>query len=74
MKKLTQEEKEIVEKWGSSVFTVEYLEDWLNRAIDVPTSSSDAFEAGAARGFCTAVRFQAIQNEEEIGKNNGKNK
>ena len=58
MKKLTEAEKAIVESLNSNLYTVEYLEEWINRSDDVFSNAVGALTAMGAKGFYDAVQLQ----------------
>lgn len=59
--RLTDREKEIIEKLNHSVYTVEYVEHWINRNDNVFINAAAALNAMGAKGFYTAVRQMAKQ-------------
>ena len=58
---LTDEEKEIVEQLGHSLYTVDFLEEWLNRNDNVVVNAPAALQAMGASGFYEAVKCMARQ-------------
>ncbi|MCU7378144.1 hypothetical protein OBO34_07225 [Clostridiales Family XIII bacterium ASD5510] len=56
MIKLTDKEKEIVKKLDDSLFTAEYLEEWINRKDRVDVNAPAALQAVGAQGYYRAVR------------------
>lgn len=59
MKKLTEVEKAIVESLDSNLYTVEYLEEWINSSDDIFSNAVGALTAMGAKGFYDAVQLQA---------------
>ena len=53
---LTEQEKEIVEAMGHELYTVEYLEQWINRNDNVFVNAVAALNAIAAKGYYEAVK------------------
>ncbi len=51
MIKLTDKEKEIVKKLDDSLFTAEYLEEWINRKDRVDVNAPAALQAVGAQGY-----------------------
>ena len=58
MKKLTSKEKAIVKNLNSALYTVEYLEEWINNNDDVFSNAVGALTAMGAKGFYDAVQQQ----------------
>lgn len=61
-RRLSDKEKEIVERLGHSLYTVSYLEEWINRNDSVFINAPAALNAMAAHGYFEAV--QAIAKKE----------
>lgn len=53
---LTEREKEIVASMAHHLYTVEYLEEWINRKDSVFINAMAALNAMGAWGFYEAVR------------------
>lgn len=58
-KKLTEAEKEIVKKLAHSLYTVDFLEEWINRNDNVFVNAPSALQACSAKGFYEAVQLMA---------------
>ena len=58
MKKLTSKEKAIVKNLNSALYTVQYLEEWINNNDDVFSNTVGALTAMGAKGFYDAVQLQ----------------
>lgn len=58
-KKLTEAEKEIVKKLAHSLYTVDFLEEWINRNDNVFVNAPSALQACYAKGFYEAVQLMA---------------
>lgn len=58
MKKLTSKEKAIVKNLNSALYTVQYLEEWINNNDDVFSNAVGALTAMGAKGFYDAVQLQ----------------
>lgn len=56
MGKLTEQEKRIVAKIGHPLYTVEFLEEWINRTDNVFVNAPAALQAMGAKGFYEAVQ------------------
>ncbi len=54
-RKLTEDEKRVIENLGDSLYTVEYVEDWLNFNEDVFTNTVGALNCASVKGFLVAV-------------------
>ena len=61
MMTLTNKEKEIINRLGDELYTVEFLEEWLNRNDNVFTNAPAALQAMGAKGYYEAVRHMAEQ-------------
>lgn len=59
MKKLTSKEKAIIKNLNSALYTVEYLEEWINNNDDVFSNAVGALTAMGAKGFYDAIQLQA---------------
>lgn len=53
---MTDKEKEIVKEIGDPLYTVEFLEEWINRNDSVFINAPAALQAMGAKGFYTAVK------------------
>ena len=58
-KQMTEREKEIVTELNHELYTVEYLEHWLNRNDSIALNPSAALQAMGAQGFYEAVNRMA---------------
>lgn len=58
MKKIEifEEEKKIIRKLNHRLYTVEFLEEWINRNDDVFVNAPCALQACMAKGFYEAVK------------------
>ena len=65
MKKLTSKEKAIVKNLNSALYTVEYLEEWINNNDDVFSNAVGALTAMGAKGFYDAVQLQ-VKSQKRI--------
>lgn len=54
--KLTDEERSIVDELNHSLYTVEYLEEWINRDDNVFCNAVAALNAMGAKGYYEAVK------------------
>lgn len=62
---LTDNQKAIVTRLGDTVYTPEYLEEWLNRNDSVYINAPAALSSMGANGFYKAVL--AIERAEQTG-------
>ena len=56
---MTDREKEIVKDLNHSLYTVEYLEEWINRNDNVFVNAPAALQAMSAKGYYEAVKRMA---------------
>lgn len=59
MKALTEHEKKIVRELDDPTYTVEYLEQWINRDDNVQVNAVAALSAMGAKGYYAAVKRMA---------------
>lgn len=52
---LTEEQKEVIQKLNHPIYTVEYLQEWVNRDDNVLVNAPAALQAVAASGYLAAV-------------------
>ena len=64
---MTYKEKEVVRKLNHSLYTVEFLEEWINRNDNVFVNAPAALQTMGAKGFYEAVK--AIANSEQEKQN-----
>lgn len=62
---MTDREKEVVKKINHSLYTVEFLEEWINRNDNVLVNPVAALQAMAAKGFYEAVKAIAKSEQEK---------
>lgn len=60
-KEMTEQERQIVRELGHSLYTVEYLETWINRNDNVMCNAVAALTAMGAKGYYDAVKMMAKQ-------------
>lgn len=53
---LTEKQKQIIEKLNHKLFTVEYIEEWINRDDNVFINAPAALSAIECKGFFEAVK------------------
>lgn len=63
MKTLTEYEKKIVRELNDPTYTVEYLEQWINRDDNVQVNAVAALSAMGAKGYYAAVKRMAERQE-----------
>ena len=56
---MTEKEKQIVEKIAHPLYTVEFLEKWINRDDNIFSNAPAAVTACSAKGFYAAVQLIA---------------
>ncbi|UKI55504.1 MAG: hypothetical protein L6V90_13105 [Treponema succinifaciens] len=61
---MTDREKEIVKQLAHPLYTVEFLEEWINRNDSVFSNAPAAMQACSAKGFYAAVKIMA--NKESL--------
>ena len=59
MIKLTELEKQIITELGDSLYTVEFVEEWINRDDNVIINPFAALQAMGAKGYHQAVKRMA---------------
>lgn len=59
MIKLTELEKQIITELGDSLYTVEFVEAWINRSDNVIINPFAALQAMGAKGYHQAVKRMA---------------
>lgn len=59
MIKLTELEKQIITELGDSLYTVEFVEEWINRSDNVIINPFAALQAMGAKGYHQAVKRMA---------------
>lgn len=63
---ITEKQKEIIRRLNDPHYTVEILQEWVNRNDNVFVNAPAALEAMGAKGFFAAVR--AIERAEQDRK------
>lgn len=53
---IEEKEKEIITKLNHPLYTVEFLQEWINRNDNVFTNAPAALQACCAKGFYEAVK------------------
>ena len=56
---MTDREKDIIKDLNHSLYTVEYLEEWVNRNDNVFENAPAALQAMRAKGYYEAVKRMA---------------
>lgn len=56
---MTDREKKVVTELDHELYTVEYLEHWLNRNDSIALNPSAALQTMGAQGFYEAIRLMA---------------
>ena len=62
--KLTEKEKDVTRRLGHGLYTVEFLEAWLDRKDNVFINTAEALQYMGAQGFYAAVRCMAQEGGE----------
>lgn len=57
MVELTQEERDIITELNHSLYTVDYIQNWINRDDNVFTNAPSALSAMGAKGYYEAVKM-----------------
>lgn len=65
MKTLTEKEKEIVNKLNDRLYTVEFLEEWINRKDTIVENAPCALQIMCAIGYYEAIRNMAKLEENQ---------
>lgn len=53
---LSEQEKNIIEMLGNKLYTVEFIEHWINRNDNVTVNAPSALQAMGAKGYYIAVQ------------------
>lgn len=61
MKTITENEKTIIKRLNHSLYTVEFLEEWINRNDNPLINVAAAMQAMGAKGYYEAVKQMAAQ-------------
>lgn len=64
---MTAKEREIVERLNHPVYTMDFLEEWIQRKDNVFINAPAVLQAMGAKGFYEAVK-QIAKNEEGKGQ------
>lgn len=59
MIKLTEQEKQIIDELNDKLYTVEFVEEWINRDDNVIINPFAALQAMGAKGYHQAVKRMA---------------
>ena len=65
MIKLTDAEKQIITELGHTLYTVDFVELWINRNDNVLINPAAALQAMGAKGYYDAVHQMAAHQEEQ---------
>lgn len=57
VKAISEQEKIIIKKLNHPLYTVEFLQEWINRNDDVFANAPSALQACSAKGFYEAVKY-----------------
>ena len=68
MIKLTEKEKEIINKLNDPLYTVEFIEEWVNRNDNLYANCIAALQAMGAQGYYTAVKNMAKMEKVDINE------
>ena len=55
-REMTDREKEITKSLNHAIYTVEYLEEWINRDDNVFLNAPAALQAMGAKGYYEAIK------------------
>jgi hypothetical protein len=53
---LSEQEKNIIEMLDNKLYTVEFIEHWINRDDNIAVNAPSALQAMGAKGYYTAVQ------------------
>jgi len=56
---MTDREKEIIKQLNHTIYTVEFMEEWLNRNDNVLINAPSALQSMGAKGYYEAVKQMA---------------
>ena len=65
MTELTELEKQIITELNDKLYTVEFVEEWINRDDNVLVNSIAALHAMCANGYYQAVKRMAALRESQ---------
>ena len=65
MIKLTELEKKIINELNDKLYTVEFVEEWINRNDNVMINPIAALQAMGANGYYQAVKLMAALRESQ---------
>ena len=65
MIKLTELEKRIITEFDHPLYTVDFIEFWVNRNDNMLINPAAALQAMGAKGYYDAVHEMAAQQEEQ---------
>ena len=65
MIKLTEHEKQIINELDHTLYTVDFIESWINCADNVISNPVAALQSMGAKGYYEAVRQMAAHQEEQ---------
>ena len=63
---MTDREKDIIKDLNHSLYTVEYLEEWVNRNDNVFVNAPAALQAMSAKGYYEAVKRMAARKPPQM--------
>jgi len=63
MIEITEKEKAIIEQLNHPLYTVDFLEQWINRDDNPFINALAALQAMSAKGYYEAVKQMAVQKE-----------
>ena len=65
MIKLTEQEKQIIDELNDKLYTVEFVEEWINRNDNVMINPIAALQAMGAKGYHQAVKRMTALRESQ---------
>ena len=68
---ITEEEKTIIRNLNNSMYTVEYIEEWINKDDDVKINAVAALISCVAKGYYGAIK-DMVKLDKKINDNNSK--
>ena len=66
MIKLTQSQKDLIDKLNHPIYTVDYIEEWVNRNDPININAPAALAAMGAKGFFDAVKCFEKLHEKDV--------
>jgi len=65
---ITDEEKEVIRELRHGLYTVDFLEEWINRKDNVEANCIAALQAMGAKGYFQAIKMIVKQKQNTINE------